>query len=140
MINIRGAANQIIQPINPNIQAVLKESVGYKTDVRTGKRFPSYRQKDVTIQRQPLSGKEVMLIDGLEWQGGSFMAVHMYGNYEGLNRQAGTGADVLIFPQYNGADSREWLIIQVMESWPTWCRLLVCRQDSTSQKTTSTQI
>lgn len=138
MINVRVIANKAIQPVNPNIDAILKVSIGYTTD-RTGKRAPAFEESTAKIQIQPLSGKEIMLIDGLEWQGGTFRAIHLTGNYSGLKRQKGAGADVLIFPEHKGAESSEWMVIQVMESWPTWCRLLVCQQNSTLQKMMSTQ-
>jgi hypothetical protein len=125
-LNLRGIANGAIQSINPDIPAILRQSSGYTVN-EAGKQQNAYRDSRITIQSQPMSSKELQLIEALGLQG-VFRAVHMNGNIEGLRRHDEKGADILNFKQYEDSQAFDWLIVQVMESWPNWCRLLLCRQ------------
>lgn len=126
-INVRAVANRTIQPVNPNITALLRRSSGVTTNA-AGKRASATRDFPVEIQSQPITSDEAKLIEAANIAG-TFRAVHLFGNYEGLKRYNEQGADLLNFKQHDDSgEAKDWQIIQVMESWPNWCRLLLCRQ------------
>jgi len=126
MINLRAVANQYTSAINPNVPAILKRNTGYITN-DDGSRVPSYSEQSVLIQSQPMSSTELQLVESLGIQGYS-RAVHINCNLDGVSRYNQTGADTLIFKQHNDSDVFEWKIVQVMESWQNWSRVLLCRQ------------
>ena len=125
-INLRAMANSITSAINPNIPAVLKRSIGYVTD-DAGVRVNTFMEQNIVIQSQSMTSKELQLVESLGLQGYT-RAVHLNGNIEGLRRHVEQGADILTFKQHDDAEPMDWLVVQVMESWPNWCRVLLCRQ------------
>lgn len=125
-INLRAMANSITSAINPNIPAVLKRSIGYVTD-DAGVRVNTFTEQNIVIQSQSMTSKELQLVESLGLQGYT-RAVHLNGNIEGLRRHVEQGADILTFKQHDDAEPMDWLVVQVMESWPNWCRVLLCRQ------------
>lgn len=125
-INLRVMANSVTSVINPNIPAVLKRSIGYVTD-DAGVRVNTFMEQNIVIQSQSMTSKELQLVESLGLQGYT-RAVHLNGNIEGLRRHVEQGADILTFKQHDDAEPMDWLVVQVMESWPNWCRVLLCRQ------------
>ena len=125
-INLRAVANSITSTINPNIPAVLKRSTGYTTD-DAGVRVNAFTEQNIVIQSQSMTSKELQLVESLGLQGYT-RAVHLNGNIEGLRRHVEQGADILRFKQHDDSEPMDWLVVQVMESWPNWCRVLLCRQ------------
>ena len=125
-INLRAVANSITSTINPNIPAVLKRSTGYTTD-DAGVRVNAFTEQNIVIQSQSMTSKELQLVESLGLQGYT-RAVHLNGNIEGLRRHVEQGADILMFKQHDDSEPMDWLVVQVMESWPNWCRVLLCRQ------------
>lgn len=128
-INLRAMANSVTSAINPNIPAVLKRSTGYTTD-DAGVRVNTFTEQNIVIQSQSMTSKELQLVESLGLQGYT-RAVHLNGNIEGLRRHVEQGADILTFKQHDDAEAMDWLVVQVMESWPNWCRVLLCRQAKT---------
>ena len=120
-MNLRAIANGAITSVNPNLPAVLKLNDGYTTDA-TGKRESGYSEHSVTIQTQTLS-----LFEGLAQQG-TLLYAYVTGQFHGLRRQSGKGADKLVFAAYGENETTEWLVKQVVESWPDWCKVLLWRQ------------
>ena len=125
-INLRVMANSVTSVINPNIPAVLKRSIGYVTD-DAGVRVNTFMEQNIVIQSQSMTSKELQLVESLGLQGYS-RAVHINGNIEGLRRHVEQGADILTFKQHDDAEPMDWMVVQVMESWANWCRVLLCRQ------------
>lgn len=126
-INLRAIANGVTSAINPNIPATLHRSLGYTTN-DAGVQENQYEDTEVIIQSQSMTSKELQLVESLGLQGYS-RAVHINGNIEGLRRYTEQGADMLTFQQFDDAIPMDWLVVQVMESWPNWCRVLLCRQN-----------
>jgi len=56
-------------------------------------------------------------------------SVHLYGNVQGIVRTDSQGGDVLQFPEAPGGPPRNWRVTLVMETWPTWCRVIVTLQN-----------
>ena len=125
-MNLRGIANGVASVINPNIAITLISSSGYTTDA-AGHRTPLTTSTSLTGQVQAMSGDDLKHIDGLNIQG-VFRSVYLYGNIQGVVRADGKGGDTLRFPQVPGGVTQDWLVVQVMESWPDWARVIVCLQ------------
>lgn len=126
MIDVRTLANQTIQQVNQNINVDWVRNYGYATD-DAGKRVPVTVSQSVKAQVQGLSAGDIRFIDGLNIQG-VLRSVHLYGNVQGVVRADQKGGDILKFPQVPDGSILEWRIVQVMETWPTWCRVIVCLQ------------
>jgi hypothetical protein len=116
---VRGA----IATVNPDITAVIRRSDGSAPG--PGRTLvPKYLPDEpVTLQLQPLSGSELRHTEGLNMQG-LFKSVHISGSSFSVLRGRKLGGDLLII------DGEEWLVVQPLELWPDWCRLLVCLQVS----------
>lgn len=125
MINVRAIANRRIQLVNENIPATLLKSTGYTTDA-AGHRVPTFSRVAVTIQNQAASNEDLRQTDGLNLQG-TLRTVSIAGDLQGVIRAGNTGGDLLQFPDSTGTN-RQWLVTQVLETWPTWCRVLVVMQ------------
>lgn len=125
-MNLRAIANGLTQTVNPNMEAQLLLNMGYTTD-EAGRREPYYEQHTVTIQTQSLSSTERQEFDGLMQQG-RMLSVYVTGHFAVLRRIEGKGADKLVFAPHGETEPTQWLIKQVSESWPDWCRVAVWRQ------------
>ena len=127
-MNLRQLANAATQNINPNITATWIQSTGYTT-ATDGSRTPTTTSQSVMIQAQGVSGSDLKHIDALNIQG-VVRSVHMYGNVLGVARVDSKGGDILQFPEIPGGSVKNWLIVQVMETWPDWARVLVVLQNN----------
>ncbi len=125
-MNLRAIANAAIVAVNPNLSAVLKLNNGYTTD-STGRRTSGYTEQPVTVQTQTLSTQDLAMFDSLAQQG-TLLYAYVSGQFHGLRRQDGKGADKLVFAAYGETETTEWLVKQVVESWPDWCKVLLWRQ------------
>lgn len=63
-------------------------------------------------------------VDGLNIQGLA-KSIHINGNFYSVNRALDKGGDLFII------DGRTWLVVEPLELWPDWCRLLVVLQVDT---------
>lgn len=126
-MNLRQIANGLTRAVNPNQTVQWVRSTGYSTDA-AGKRQPlPDLTKPLSANVQPLQGKDLQHVDALNLQG-VFRSVYLYGDVEAIVRADGKGGDILQFPLTPGGDAKNWLVTQVMESWPDWCRVIVTLQ------------
>lgn len=121
MINIRGIANHAIQAINADMPATLQLCTGYVVN-DAGKQTSTYDLQQVTVQVQSATSDDLNLMNNLNMDKGTYRSIYIKGNIDGINRTQGKGADMLVF------NNQTWKIVQVIESWSNWCRVLVCRQ------------
>lgn len=128
MINLRALANTTIQAINPNISVTWVQSNGYTTNADFS-RTPTTTSTTVQANVQGLSARDLQHVDGLNIQG-VMRSVHLYGNVQGVVRDDSKGGDILQFPEVPGGPVKDWRVISVMETWPTWARVLVCLQST----------
>jgi hypothetical protein len=127
MFDVRMIANQVSQVTNPNISVTWLKSTGYTTSA-SGSRTPTTTsQQVISAQVQGLSSEDLKHTDGLNIQG-VMRSVHIFGNVQGVVRIDQQGGDILQFPELPGGAIRNWKVIQVMETWPTWSRVLVALQ------------
>lgn len=125
-MNIRGLANRYTQITNKNIQINWVQSNGYVTD-DAGARTPKTITLTVSAQVQALSASDLKHIDGLNITG-VMRSVYMYGNAAGVVRADQIGGDILVFPEAPNCCNRNWLITQVVETWPDWCHVIATLQ------------
>jgi len=125
-MNLRGLINGFTGITNPNRQINWVQSTGYTTNA-AGKRTPTVQTLTVQAQIQALSTSDLKHVDGLNIQG-VMRSVYIYGQAAGVIRANQIGGDILVFSESKGGTPRNWLITQVMENYPDWCRVIVTLQ------------
>ena len=125
-MNLHGIVRSAITTVNPDISATLYTYSG-ETIGAGRKQVPSYNDAvAVKLQLQPLSKGDMAHVDGLNMEG-LFKSIHINGNYYSVNRALKKGNDKFVI------DGETWLVIEPIELWPDWCRLLVCLQTDSSE-------
>jgi|SRR3954469_3195275 hypothetical protein len=120
-MNLHTMAAPLIRMVNANRNAALRVSTGYTTGA-DGTRVPSYaRAVGVSVQVQNVGSQDLKLLDGMKLQQ-QVSTFYLSGEWEGVIRGDRQGGDLI------DLDGETWLIVQVVESWPGWCKLLVCLQ------------
>lgn len=121
-MDLRGLANGVSSTVNPNQTVRVSRSTGYT--IGTGrKQVPSYAAPvEGPGQVQALDGKDLQQLDGLNIQG-TIRAIYLRGALAGVIRPDGTGGDLV-----ETADGRTWLVVKVLESWPTWTKAAIVLQ------------
>jgi hypothetical protein len=120
-MDLRGIANSVSSTVNPNISVTVRRSSGYT--IGTGrKQIPAYAA-DVTgpAQMQALDSKDLKQLDGLNIQG-TIRALYLRGTLAGVVRPDSTGGDLVLI------GSETWLVVKVLEAWPTWTKAAVALQ------------
>lgn len=127
MINVRAAANNAIQVVNPNILGTFYRSTGFAVDAAK-KQVPSYAAGiNLSIQVQAVGARELQHLENLNIEG-LLRSVHMYGNTQGVVRVSQQGGDLLYFKDVPTGTLRTWKVIKVVETWPDWCHVIVNMQ------------
>lgn len=126
-MRLRSIVNGAIQGINQDQPITWVQNSGYTT-AGDGTRTPNQTSVTVNANVQALSGSDLRHMDGLNIQG-VMRSVYLYGDVEAIVRAQGKGGDVLQFPMTPGAATVNWLVTQVMETWPHWCRVIVTLQN-----------
>lgn len=121
MLNLHQIASIAISIVNPNVDGVIRQSAGYTTGA-DGTRSPSYTDLPVTMQVQSASNEELRQMEGLNLQG-SKSVVYLYGDWSGLVRHDKQGGDLLVY------GNQVWLIVTVLENWPTWSKIAITLQN-----------
>ncbi len=104
-------------------------SQGAINDNATGIATPTYATvQNIWCQVQPLPTDELAHMDQLNIQG-VLRQVFMKGAVASAVRSDGTGGDLLQFPEVCDGPLRTWLVMQVMEQWPSWCLVVVRMQN-----------
>lgn len=120
-MDLRGIANGVTSTVNPNQTVTVLRSTGYT--IGAGRRqVPSYAAPVTGPgQIQALDANDLKQLDGLNIQG-TIRAIYLRGALAGVIRPDGTGGDIV---QIAGQD---WLVVKVLESWPTWTKAAICLQ------------
>ena len=117
-MNLHRIVKSAIGAVNPFVSAEVRVSDGFEIGAGR-KQVPKYLPaQTISIQLQPLSGKDLQHVDGLNLQG-LCKAIHVDGNFYGANREKSIGGDLI------SVGGETWLVIEPLELWPDWCRLLV---------------
>lgn len=128
MIDVHSLANQAVQQVNTDTSVVWVQSTGGYTTDATGHRTPTTATQTVQANVQGVSAEDLKHLDGLNIQG-VMRSVHLYGNVQGAVRADSQGGDILRFPEVPGSAVRNWRVVTVMETWPTWCRVIAVLQN-----------
>lgn len=126
MINVRSLANMATQNVNPNRMVTLEVNQGYSVN-EYGEQVAAFLSEEVEIQSQSLSNSDKRLLDGINLQG-EYITIYVYGAVDGIRRWIQKGSSRFIFPAYGESDPVIWNVEMVAESWPTWTRVIACRQ------------
>lgn len=121
-MDLRGLANGVSSTVNPNQTVRVSRSTGYTIGAGR-KQVPSYATPvEGPGQVQALDGKDLQQLDGLNIQG-TIRAIYLRGALAGVIRPDGTGGDLV-----ETADGQTWLVVKVLESWPTWTKAAIVLQ------------
>lgn len=122
-MNLHGIVAGAIGTVNPQVPVDLSKSAGYTT-AADGTQVPTYAAlaTGVMAQVQPLSARELRHVDGLNIQG-EFKSIYLYGKWGGIIRATQQGGDLITLP-----DGSRWLMVDSLEDWPDWCKVVACRQ------------
>lgn len=129
-MNLHGIVRGAITTVNPDILAVWLQSTGRTSDA-AGNQTPTYAAAaTIPVQVQAMSAQSLRHLNGLNTQN-ILRSVYCYGNKQGVQRVAQKGGDLLQFPDVpnpTGGTVRNWLVIQVIETWPDWSHVIVEQQ------------
>jgi hypothetical protein len=128
-MNLHGIVAGYIGVVNPPILCTLQVSTGY-TIGPDGSQIPTYDTfEGVPADVQALSYTDMMKMGGLNIQG-TRRAIWLTGNFEGLNREAGKGGDLITMPSLpNLPGPTTWLVAQVSEWWQDWVHVIATLQN-----------
>lgn len=124
-MNLHALVSGAIGAVNPFVPATIQVFVDYTT-AANGERTPVYTTlTGVACQVQALTAEDLKLLDGLNIQN-TKRAIYLNGQYDGVNRPRLKGGD--IFTLASGPEAGIWLVTQVIEQWPEWCKIGVTQQ------------
>lgn len=120
-MDLNRIANSVITAVNPNTEGLAWINNGYRT-AEDGSREPHYIPGQyVQIQKQALTQSDARQLDKLNIQGAE-VAAYIPGEWYGMVRKDRKGGDKF---EING---ETWLVVAVLEMWPTWTRVALCLQ------------
>ena len=121
-MDLHAIAAGAIAPIHPMVPLIIFVSDG-STTTADGTRVPSYRPSVTRLgDVQNLTYRDLAQLDGMNQQG-IRRAIYISGRVDGLIRSERKGGDLIQTP-----DGASWLVVEVLEYWPTWCKVAVTLQ------------
>lgn len=126
MIKVRAIANSAIQVVNKNLPATLIANEGFEI-IPGGKQVPKLASYEISVQMQSLSTQDLEHL-GVINQQGEFIYCYARGQIEAIRRAKDKGADKISFVAYGESETSEWLVTKVIESYPSWVKVLLWRQ------------
>lgn len=126
MIKVRAIANSAIQVVNKNLPATLVANEGFEI-IPGGKQAPKLASYEISVQMQSLSTQDLEHL-GVINQQGEFIYCYARGQIEAIRRAKDKGADKISFVAYGESEPSEWLVTKVIESYPSWVKVLLWRQ------------
>lgn len=121
-MNLHQMARGAIGTVNPEIDAVLLQSLGSTTNADFTRTPLTGKPQLIRIQAQAIDADDLRQFDELDIAG-IHNSVYTNGRIDGVVRILAKGGDIL---KYSG---QTWLVVGVPELWPDWCRLIVTLQD-----------
>lgn len=126
-MNLQAIANGVITAINPNVPATLYASAGYTTV--NFRQVPAYNPAVIAAQVQPLSSKDLRLLEALNIQGAE-KAIWLTGTALAISRIKKRGGDMIVFADGLMPEGNTWKVLASLEQWgTTWCHVAVVLQD-----------
>ncbi len=122
-MNLRGIANSVSSTINPNKTVSVRRSTGYTAGAGM-RQVPSYADAvSGPAQIQALDGDDLKQLEGLNIQG-VIKALYLTGSLAAVIRPENKGGDLV------DIDSQVWLVVKVLEGWPTWTKVAIVLQET----------
>lgn len=126
-INLRALANLATSAVNSNVSATVRVCTGW-TDAPGARREPAYAEPaPVTIQLQALSRKDIEHLDSLNISNAVWSC---FANMQltPTDRKRQSGGDLLQFTDPATGTLDTWLVVAMLEGWPGWSRVALCKQ------------
>ncbi|WP_267550375.1 hypothetical protein [Rhizobium rhizogenes] len=117
-MNLHAIVSGAIGAVNPHVACTMQVSTGYTTNP-DGSRNPTSVIMTGTAQVQALTFKDLHQVDGLN-QNGAARGIYFYGDIQGVLRTRAKGGDIITLS--DGPNVGDWLVVQVLETWPDWCK------------------
>ncbi len=121
-MNLHQIASGAISSVNPFIPMFFTINQGYDTE-SDGTRIPKTRIVNTIGQWQNITAKELQHLQGMNLQG-DLGVIYVNGSFDGVVRSEKRGGDTVSF------NNKCWLVVQVLEQWPDWCKLAICLQSN----------
>lgn len=126
-MNLNSIVSGPAAAINPQLICSYRASTGNTVpDDGDGTPVPTYAAPiDVRAQVQPLSSTDLRMLDALNLQG-NFRAMYVDMRWQGINRPAVKGGDLVTEP-----DGTVWLVTTELEAWSAsagWTKVAVTQQ------------
>lgn len=121
-MNLHGIVRGAITAVNPDVTVAISESTGYTTSADF-EQIPTYNTFPAQAQIQALTGKDLKQLDGMNLNG-TLRAIYFYGDVEAIVRVMRKGGDLI-----TDSNNNVWLVHQVLETWPDWCKVAVTLQN-----------
>lgn len=113
-----------VDAINQNERVQVQGSTGFTIGAGR-KQVPSYAAAVAGYaQIQALDGSDLKQLDGLNISG-DIKAIYLRGALVGVVRPDGKGGDIV-----TRADGSTWLVVKVIEQWPSWTKAVIVKQES----------
>lgn len=130
-MNLHGIVRSAITTVNPDITVLVQVSDGYET-LAGGRQEPAYQDAyAIPAQVQSLTFKDLAQLQGLNLNG-TKRAIYLYGRFDGVVRSLMKGGDLITVTA--GVNKGVWLVVQVLEQWPDWCKVAVTLQPETPNR------
>lgn len=133
-MNLHAIAGPVVAAINPTILCQVQFSNGSTTGA-DGTEVPAYSAPvTMTAQVQAFAQRDLRQVEGLNLQG-TYRAIYLYGDVEGVVRVTAQGGDLITFPGpvAGFAPGSVWLTAYADETWADvgtgWCRVIAVLQD-----------
>jgi hypothetical protein len=125
-MNLHSIASRYVSRVNAMTPATMRQSTGAYTTTPDGTRTPLFQDVPVSAQIQPISGKDLQHVEGLNLQG-TLRAGFISGDWRGIVRADALGGDLLVVTG-DGLHAGTWRIVYVFETWPGWSKVALCLQ------------
>ncbi len=113
-MNLRATANSVTKVINPNFPATL--FISTPPIVVNFVPVPQYDKASIIAQVQPLSSKDLRLLDALDIQGAE-KAIYLNGPALAISRIKKLGGDLIVFANGVLPEGNTWLVLAQLEIW-----------------------
>lgn len=123
-MDLHGIASSAIGAVNPFVPVTIAISMG-STINPDGSRTPTYSDPidGVMAQIQPMTGRELSQVEGLNLQG-TKRGIYLEGNIDAIQRLNQKGGDLITME-----DGSIWLTVLILETWPDWVHAAVTLQN-----------
>ena len=127
-MDLRSVANAASNAVNGNISVTVQRSIGFTIGAGLNQ-TPMYDTPVIgPAQVQALDGAELRHLENLNIQG-VLRKIYLTGTLAGVIRPQSKGGDLITISAPAPAEViGTWLVVKVLESWPTWTAAAIVLQ------------